>query len=222
MKSLLVFAISAFIGLMGTISSASADIITLTYTGSVSGDVTNQNKIDGLDLFGGGKLNGDKFTLVYVFNTSTGSYIAGTTSSTYSGTTGTVTLTINGKSVTLTGNDDSTDDASHSGVFSSTSQTIETNGPDNMKITESVFTTSSPGIPGSIDAPYTFNGSSTGLFTIYGSGDRKSQVILDATKVVETIGPVSGVPEPATWAMMLIGFGLVGVKLHRRAASRVA
>jgi hypothetical protein len=30
------------------------------------------------------------------------------------------------------------------------------------------------------------------------------------------ITPTSGVPEPATWAMMLIGFGLVGLQLKRR------
>jgi hypothetical protein len=33
---------------------------------------------------------------------------------------------------------------------------------------------------------------------------------------VETIEPVSSVPESATWAMMLIGFGLVGLQLRRR------
>jgi hypothetical protein len=31
---------------------------------------------------------------------------------------------------------------------------------------------------------------------------------------------VSGVPEPATWAMMLIGFGLVGLQLKRRNTAR--
>jgi hypothetical protein len=30
------------------------------------------------------------------------------------------------------------------------------------------------------------------------------------------------VPEPATWAMMLLGFGLAGAGLRRRAGSRAA
>jgi hypothetical protein len=33
---------------------------------------------------------------------------------------------------------------------------------------------------------------------------------------VETIEPVSSVPESVTWAMMLIGFGLVELQLRRR------
>lgn len=32
---------------------------------------------------------------------------------------------------------------------------------------------------------------------------------------------VSGAPEPATWAMMLLGFGMVGFSLRRRQATRV-
>jgi hypothetical protein len=33
--------------------------------------------------------------------------------------------------------------------------------------------------------------------------------------------PTSGVPEPATWAMMLIGFAGVGAALRRRARAQV-
>jgi hypothetical protein len=38
--------------------------------------------------------------------------------------------------------------------------------------------------------------------------------------VTEYINATSAVPEPATWAMMLIGFGLVGLQLKRRNAAR--
>jgi PEP-CTERM motif len=38
-----------------------------------------------------------------------------------------------------------------------------------------------------------------------------------------TVNPlVSAVPEPATWAMMLFGFGLVGNAMRRRSATRVS
>lgn len=35
-----------------------------------------------------------------------------------------------------------------------------------------------------------------------------------------TVGGGSGVPEPATWAMLLFGFGIVGGTMRRRAANR--
>jgi hypothetical protein len=38
----------------------------------------------------------------------------------------------------------------------------------------------------------------------------------------ETIVPSSAVPEPASWAMMLGGFGLIGGALRRRSIARVA
>ncbi len=33
-------------------------------------------------------------------------------------------------------------------------------------------------------------------------------------------GMISAVPEPATWAMMIIGFGAIGAAMRRRAATR--
>lgn len=43
----------------------------------------------------------------------------------------------------------------------------------------------------------------------------------DSTGLVTEFGPV-GVPEPATWAMMIVGFGLTGVAVRRRAGKSAA
>lgn len=47
-------------------------------------------------------------------------------------------------------------------------------------------------------------------------------VLLDQTGTKQRLSisaaPLSAVPEPATWAMMLLGFGMVGFGLRRRAA----
>ena len=39
---------------------------------------------------------------------------------------------------------------------------------------------------------------------------------------LDTVGGGGGIPEPATWAMMLLGFGLIGTTLRRRSATRIA
>jgi len=49
-------------------------------------------------------------------------------------------------------------------------------------------------------------------------GDRlyQSGLAFDALAVNGTAVPIAGVPEPATWAMMLIGFGLIGGAMRQR------
>ena len=44
-----------------------------------------------------------------------------------------------------------------------------------------------------------------------GSADALRQV-----RIASTEGGVPPVPEPATWAMMLLGFGVVGYSMRRR------
>jgi PEP-CTERM motif len=83
---------------------------------------------------------------------------------------------------------------------------------------------------------YSFSGAGGGSFspnTAYFSGPLTFRfgtpiggsgvpVIDDVTFDVRAIGNQGAVPEPATWAMMLFGFGLVGSTMRRRTATRVA
>jgi hypothetical protein len=65
---------------------------------------------------------------------------------------------------------------------------------------------------------YTFNPSTSGSLQIFirGLGQTDNQgVVID--NVV-----LSAVPEPTTWALMLVGFGFAGMALRRRRQPRAA
>jgi len=53
-------------------------------------------------------------------------------------------------------------------------------------------------------------------FQDYNQFPNYRQVAFDNVKLDGSPIPVSGVPEPSTWAMMLFGFGAVGVAMRRR------
>jgi PEP-CTERM motif-containing protein len=56
----------------------------------------------------------------------------------------------------------------------------------------------------------------TTILSIIGENSRDSDAILDNISVATAAEDVPGVPEPSTWAMMLLGFGAVGVAMRRR------
>ena len=110
--------------------------------------------------------------------------------------------------------------------------TVGLNSNDSHTNTGSFTNTATvDGSPFSYTVPYTIAISSADTITIGGN-----TVHIDGVKVTFNPlvlnsggGTVSGdltasvsVPEPATWAMMLAGFGLVGLGLRRRATTVVA
>jgi hypothetical protein len=55
---------------------------------------------------------------------------------------------------------------------------------------------------------------------IYGAAVTDGTIILDYTE--EPVALTPAVPEPATWALMIAGFGLIGATMRRRRPARVA
>ncbi|WP_205012854.1 DVUA0089 family protein [Sphingomonas panacisoli] len=73
-------------------------------------------------------------------------------------------------------------------------------------------------------APDTLGGNfgGGGSFTDFTGNLRDAHFAFDVLNVAQATGPGGGaVPEPATWAMMLMGFGAIGGALRRRPAVRV-
>ncbi len=64
---------------------------------------------------------------------------------------------------------------------------------------------------------------STYTFELYNQGNISAiSTIANASQTANfnwTISPVAGVPEPAVWALMILGFGVIGGAMRRRKAS---
>jgi hypothetical protein len=70
---------------------------------------------------------------------------------------------------------------------------------------------------------FTALGTSTSLYFAQNTpGGSQASPIFDDVQITSSLGVETGVPEISTWAMMLIGFGLVGLRLKRRSAALAA
>ena len=74
-----------------------------------------------------------------------------------------------------------------------------------------------------IGIPFTFQSAGSGPIRIYSTGLASVDAVIDNFVLTTTadqppLTPPS-VPEPATWAMMLLGFGAVGIAMRRRMVS---
>ena len=77
-----------------------------------------------------------------------------------------------------------------------------------------------PGPTAPVDSPFTVNAPTAGMYNFtlaYGEVAGGPAVL----KFTVNGAPVGGVPEPATWALLLTGFGMVGYAMRKRQSAVV-
>jgi hypothetical protein len=201
---------------------AAAKIITVTYTGTVSSGG------DGEGLFGkaGADLTGDAYVATFTVNTANGVYmdipayedvIDG---GAYYGDSSpvTATLEINNSTQSLAGLYSSY--AEDSPYYDLTSAGVLDESVSGSLVSEDLLYVTANGaynnsILDSLTLSNTFNNGEA-LFGIYDTDT--NQYVEETFLELNNFGTaqISGVPEPATWAMMLVGVGAVGAVLRRR------
>jgi hypothetical protein len=231
------------VALLAGISTASADIITVTWTGSLSPAGTG-GTVDTNGLFGatGASYAGDPFSATLVFDSATAGAIYNPATGTLEGgsdingsrSPGTpsplvsASLTINGTSVSIGGGYSAqlvSTPGSSAGTASFTTyvQSGATSGNTELlklEFSGANLTGAVPGFPIAINQ----NGSFT---LVSGDGVLANQAsqffdngetltFVPASVTVTDQSSVAAVPEPSTWAMMLVGFGGLGFLSYRR------
>jgi hypothetical protein len=217
------------LGAASTLAStgASADIVTITYTGTVQG-------FDNSGYFGaaGANLN-TTFTATYIFDTNVGvqghdsqqNYVYGGSAIPAITPAISAALDINGHTFTTNGSYFSELyllNRATTGTF----QAYSDIRPSNDTILYNAIYTNDPNAPvlTSLTTPFTysyqananFNQGNQSVFQFGSDG---------LTLFSNTVTLTNGVPEPSTWAMMILGFAGVGFVAYRRrnaAAFRMA
>jgi hypothetical protein len=227
-SALVLKCMAAVPALAGLTSSASADIVSLTYTGTIgsvsstSGQVSSPT--DGLNLFGGGNLAGDNFQVVFTFDTSKGTLTTSPGAQSLSDTGNGVTaflptlITINGFTQSLTDGAGGLAQTGGNGLNDIVSSAGFATG-----IHFAIGTTinATPVSPALLTTDFTTSincGNGCGGFGTLSLG---SEVINfdptgGAVAFDESTAVTSGVPEPSTWAMMILGFAGAGFMAYRR------
>ena len=192
-------------------NAASADIVTETFTGNVGG-------LDSQGLFGAAGTNlSTTFTATYVFDTNNIGPGFGPNPTDIYGGTGfpfpnpllSAALVINGHTFSSTGSYAAELAVRYMSIFDA--YAFAADSPFNFFYT-SIVGPNAP-VPGSVNSPFTYTYSAAsgdlnnGLFQYNGE-----DLSLSATTVALT----AAVPEPSTWAMMILGFAGVGFMAYRR------
>jgi hypothetical protein len=219
MKSRLGVAVAAVLCILSA-APAEATVVYVTYTGTISrGD-------DPSGVFGqAGSLNGKSFEASYVFDTGsfpdtslTENFVfGGTAFGTPSPVIDPAVLTIGGVSINIRGNSVGEIQGINQGPGAFSEQLHRAYDTNGSVLENSIFNYSG-GLPASITTPFIYQVTSidggSSDFSAFGASGNMS----DDTLTV-SLTPLSAVPEPSTWAMMILGFVGLGFMAYRRKTS---
>jgi hypothetical protein len=212
---------------------ASATIIDAIYKGTV------KDGIDGIGLYGpaGADLTGDAFVATFNMDTSKGTNLSTPTENFIEG--GAVygtespmikaTLEINGKSAAIDGSYNGVVQAflGQPGIANQQTHSISDAAGNSLLLNVINANFASVGnIPFTIDVPLDFvltSAETGGIFGTFHSGALATALDFSPTELIYQYPSPNGVPEPSTWAMMLLGFaGLACAGFRRRPQTRLA
>jgi hypothetical protein len=228
----------AGMALIGGVPQASADIVTITYTGYV-----NPGALDINNVFGGGNLTGTSYVAKYTFDSSIGIPFSNGIANTVTGGSGygapspllSGTVTINGVGHAMplgytdqmyAYNDGGSAQVQHEGRFYENAGGIITENQVFNRITNNTTPPFTTLLPLSLTAPFTYtldanDGYNASVY--FSKVVNQSGIFLDYVNLTATLTSfeisdpsVGAVPEPSTWAMMILGFAGIGFMAYRR------
>ena len=216
MKSRLGLTVAAVLCVLSA-APADATVVYVTYTGTIS----RGNDPNG--VFGqAGSLNGKSFETSYVFDTgsfpdaspSLNSVFGGTALGSPSPLIDPAVLTIGGVSIDIRGNLVGEIQGINQGPGAFSEQLHRAYDTNGSAVENSIFNYSG-GLPASITTPFIYHvtssdGGSSGFSAFGASGN----MTVDTLTV--SLTPTPSVPEPSTWAMMILGFLGLGFMAYRR------
>jgi hypothetical protein len=205
-------------------TAVSADIIHVVYHMKVLGQ-----SYDGTGIFGapGGNLLNADATIDFRFNTATAQWLLGApTPWLTSDPTAQVTTTINGHSITFLGTSGGTDRYTNGAGSCSVGFCLNM-GQEVFGANGSVQASASGRIPDSLTTPFTLTAhylNGNNFWGVLYYGNPTGYTALGFGNIIQngpgseyvTVSVTTGVPEPSTWAMMLLGFAGVGFMAYRR------
>ena len=198
-----------------------ATVVYVTYTGTVS------SGNDPGAVFGqAGSLRGKSFEVSYVFDTGSFADTNPTEDFVFGGTAfgrpspliDPAVLTIGGVSINISGNSVGEIQGINQGPGAFSEQLHRAYDTNGSAVENSIFNYSG-GLSASITSPFiyhvTSNDGGASDFSAFGASGNMSVDTLTVSLI-----PVSAVPEPSTWAMMIVGFASVGFMAYRRKGQR--
>ena len=208
--------LGSVVALFGHCAAVQAAIMEVTYTGTIYNNVS----VDGAGLFGaaGASLNGKAIIVTFEYDTTLAPTEVGPQNNYISNAATDVEITINAITRSIGSISSSLALNYHSGNQSHVQHEAYHGTTFSQYITMGQTDNVNGSLPLSLTAPYDFSGpNGTGFFRFEGG----TLALFTPTRVTSS-EMAAAVPEPSTWAMMILGFAGVGFVAYRRRGLRLA